>query len=210
MVTCSDLPSRKDPWSCWCSDADGIFWESSPLSWHKKATNTTVLLWASVKIASGPCQSIFSVLTLLEHVGSVSQDSRSAPPGHWESLQRHMLARQARPLCYHVSYSWTSWFSEALRCKTDVKHLQKSQNLQITLSVHQWAAIWESIIYGICRVVLGQHEDTVQRPMCRRRHVWLKTLEISQRNAPAPDSSDLSAANAMSPKIIRTEWQWKP
>ena len=148
MVTCSDLPSRKDPWSCWCSDADGIFWESSPLSWHKKATNTTVLPWASVKIASGPCQSIFSVLTLLEHVGSVSQDSRSAPPGHWESLQRHMLARQARPLCYHVSYSWTSWLSEALRCKlmSDVKHLQRSQNLRITWSVHQWAAIWESII----------------------------------------------------------------
>ena len=39
MVTCSDLPSRKDPWSCWCSDADGIFWESSPLSWHKNLSH---------------------------------------------------------------------------------------------------------------------------------------------------------------------------
>ena len=46
--------------------------------------------------------------------------------------------------------------------------------------------------------------------MCRRRHVWLKTLEISQRNAPAPDSSDLSATRMTMKTInfIENEDKW--
>ena len=98
----------------------------------KKATNTTVLLWASVKIASGPCQSIFSVLTLLEHVGSVSQDSRSAPPGTLRVFTATHAGKAGKATLLPRFVLMDILVFRSTPLQTDVKHLQRSQNLRIT------------------------------------------------------------------------------